>query len=273
MPAPADQTQSIFCAEYGEATPGRPPLVLVHGAGGTHLHWPPQLRRLPGEHVYALDLPGHGQSQKRDPAPKPEALIEAYAETVLGLLDHLEVPRAVVVGHSLGGAVALRLALDYPERVAGLGLVGTGARLRVAPELLAAPAADFDATVGEIIQRVFGPETPVPLKRLAHARMLAMDPHVLRADWLACDAFDVRDRLGEITVPAVVVTGTADQMTPEKHARRLAESLPGSKLCLVPGAGHMVMLEQPQAVAQALLSLQTTVAGNPAPPGPPAPGG
>jgi pimeloyl-ACP methyl ester carboxylesterase len=74
-------------------------------------------------------------------------------------------------------------------------------------------------------------------------------------------------------VPAVVVTGTADQMTPEKHARRLAESLPRSKLCLVPGAGHMVMLEQPQAVAQALLSLQTTVAGNPAPPGPPAPGG
>jgi pimeloyl-ACP methyl ester carboxylesterase len=103
--------------------------------------------------------------------------------------------------------------------------------------------------------------------------MLAVDPQVLRADWLACNTFDVRERLGEIAVPAVVVTGTADQMTPEKHARRLAESLPRAELRLVPGAGHMVMLEQPQAVAEALLSLQTIVAGSPAPPGPPAPGG
>jgi pimeloyl-ACP methyl ester carboxylesterase len=269
----ANQARGVFCAEYGEATPGRPPLILVHGAGGTHLHWPPQVRRLSGQQVYALDLPGHGQSQKLEPAPEPEALIEAYAGTVLDLLDHLELPQAVIAGHSLGGAVALTLALNAPERVAGLGLVGSGARLRVAPDLLASLEANFEATVGEIINRVFGPNVPAPLKRLAHVRMLAVDPQVLRADWLACNTFDVRDRLAEITVPAMVITGTADQMTPEKHARRLAEGLPRAELCLVEGAGHMVMLEQPQAVAQALLTLQTTAADNPAPPAPPAPGG
>jgi pimeloyl-ACP methyl ester carboxylesterase len=250
MPSFEYQDQPIYYVEHGEAA-GRPPLVLVHGAGGTHLHWPPQVRRLPGERVLALDLPGHGQSLPpggRGSAPLTD--VDAMAAAVLALVDHLRLERAVVVGHSMGGAVALTLALHHPERVAGLGLVGTGARLRVMPELLARLAADFAGAVDLIILSVFGPAAPEQLTRLARARMLMEDPRVLLADWQACNAFDVRERLGGIGVPVLVITGTEDRMTPEKYARFLAERLPQADLRLVAGAGHMVMLERPVEVAQ-----------------------
>ncbi len=252
MPVMAWAGQPLFYAAYGDAAAGRPPVVLVHGAGGTHLHWPPQVRRLAGARVLALDLPGHGQSAAADAATQAASSIEVKASAVLAVLDALGIARAVVVGHSMGGAIALALALARPERVAGLGLVGTGARLRVAPEILDGLTRDFAGTVAAIVERMFGPQAPERLKALALKRMLEVDARVLRADWDACNAFDVRERLGEIAAPCLVVTGSADVMTPEKYARFLAESLPAARLHVEAGAGHMVMLERPEAVAQVL---------------------
>lgn len=253
MPTFEYRGHPVFYTAHGPRAAGRVPLVLVHGAGGTHLHWPPQVRRLASRRVYALDLPGHGQSAwAREAAPTPLASTAEMAAAVAALLDHLQLQRAVVAGHSLGSAVALALALDGAGRVAALALLGAGARLRVAPELLHGLRADFAATVDVIIQRAYGPQAPEPLKRLARARMLQVDPQVLLADWLACDRFDVRDRLKTIQVPALIITGSADQMTPEKYARYLAAHLPQAELCLLPEAGHMVMLERPEEVAQRL---------------------
>src|SRR5574337_242258 len=121
----------LFHTDSGPSPAGGPLLVLVHGAGGTHRHWPEEVRALPGRRVIALDLPGHGGS----PGPAP-GTVAGLARSVLGLLDALGVPGAVVAGHSMGGAVALTLALEAPARVAGLCLVGTGARLRVSPAVL-----------------------------------------------------------------------------------------------------------------------------------------
>ena len=117
-----------------------PPLVLVHGAGGNLMHWPGELRRLPGHTVYALDLPGHGKS-----GGAGRAEIGAYAEVVRGFAEALGLVPFVLAGHSMGGAIALEFALRYPARLAGLILVGTGARLRVAPEILAGIQDDFKA--------------------------------------------------------------------------------------------------------------------------------
>jgi len=244
--------QPLFYAAYGEDIAGQPPVVLVHGAGGTHLHWPPQVRRLAGARVLALDLPGHGQSATAGASEQAASSIETKTEAVLAVLDALGIERAMVVGHSMGGALALALALAKPERVAGLGLVGTGARLRVAPEILDGLRRDFAGTVAAVVERMFGPMAPERLKALALERMLEVDARVLRADWEACNEFDVRERLGEIAAPALVVTGSADVMTPEKHGRYLAEKLPKARLHVEEGAGHMVMLERPEAVAQVL---------------------
>jgi pimeloyl-ACP methyl ester carboxylesterase len=247
MPFAQFRGQPLYYAEHLSGAPGGTPLVLVHGAGGTHLHWPPQVRRLPGVSVCALDLPGRGRS-----GGCASSSIADKAEAVLALLDHMGAARAVVGGHSMGGAIAQTLALSQPARVVGLVLVGTGGRLRVSQAILEGVARDFPATVGLIVESMFGPQASPDLKRLAHKRMLEVDPEVLLGDWRACNAFDVLPRLPEIAAPALVVAGTADTLTPEKYARYLAEHLPRARLCLVPGAGHMVMLEQPAAVAAAV---------------------
>ena len=105
------------------------------------MHWPGELRRLPDHEVYALDLPGTGA-----PAAKVGADIGAYAEVVREFADALKLPAFVLGGHSMGGAIALEFALRYGGRLAGLILVGTGARLRVAPEILAGMQNDIEGT-------------------------------------------------------------------------------------------------------------------------------
>src|SRR4030065_234274 len=124
-------TNNIFAFSHGAENVSRPPLVFIHGAGGTHLHWPPQVRRLHGQRVFALDLPGHGKS-----SGVGSQNIADYAKAAVDFLDAARLNAAVFVGHSMGSAIALTLALDFPKRVLGLGLVGSGARLRVAREIL-----------------------------------------------------------------------------------------------------------------------------------------
>jgi pimeloyl-ACP methyl ester carboxylesterase len=225
-----------------------PPLLLVHGAGGTHLHWPLALREMPGRRVLSVDLPGHGV------APPPgERTIEGYAGCLLGLLDALGIPRVVVAGHSMGGAIALTLAIEAPGRVAGLFLVGTGARLRITPALLEASADP--ARAGEVSGMVaafsFGPAATEG-DRQAHASGVAAQPAgILHGDLVACDAFDAMERLGSVRAPASVVVGQHDRLTPPKYAAFLRERLPGAGILVVPGAGHMVAIEAPDAVTGA----------------------
>lgn len=228
----------------GAPRPAGPPLVLVHGAGGNHMHWPGELRRLPGRTVYALDLPGHGKS-----GGAGRADIGAYAEVVRGVAEALALPRFALVGHSMGGAIAQEFALRYPGRLAGIVLVGTGARLRVAPQILTGILTDFQGTTGLMAQWTHGEHVDPNLLRLYTRRLREVDPQVIHDDFAACDAFDRRGDVGRIATPALILCGSADQMTPVKFSHYLHEQIAGSQLVVVPGAGHMVMLEQPAAVA------------------------
>ena len=229
------------------AAASAPAMVLVHGAGGTHLHWSAGLRRLSGVSVYAIDLPGHGRS-----AGEGCDTVAGYAEAVAAFLRAVGVERAIVTGHSMGGAVAQTMALDFTACVAGLVLVGTGGRLRVAPTILEGIRADFAKSVELITRFAWSPETPPRLTELGRQALVETGPDVLSGDFCACDRFDVMERLGEIKVPTLIVTGTADQLTPVKYARFLAESIPGARLTTVEGAGHMVMLERPAEVETAV---------------------
>jgi pimeloyl-ACP methyl ester carboxylesterase len=226
-----------------------PPVVLIHGAGGTHLYWPTEIRRLRGYHVYAPDLPGHGDSGGRG-----MQTIGAYTRALVSWLDALDLHSSVLIGHSMGGAIALCMALDHPSRVLGLGLVGAGARLRVSPELLEQTSnqTTFAGGVAAIISRSFSPQAPPRLVALATRRMSETRASVLYGDFLACDEFDVRERLAEIDQPTLIVCGAEDQMTPVRSAQFLACGIKNALLKVVPNAGHMVMLEQPLAVASAI---------------------
>ena len=224
-----------------------PALLLVHGAGGTRLHWPGELRRLSGVTVYTLDLPGHGRS-----GGTGCDTIEGYVEAVVAFLDAVRVERAVILGHSMGGAIAMTLALDFAGRVSGLVLVATGARLRVAPAILERVRDDFEDSVEIITRFAWSPEAPPALTELGRQALLETGPDVLLGDFTACDRFDVMERLGEIRVPTLVIAGTADQLTPPKYARFLAGHTPDAQLVLVEDAGHMVMLERPVETVQAV---------------------
>jgi len=233
----------------GETDPGSPPLVLIHGAGGSRLHWPPGIRRLPGRRVLAVDLPGHGDS----PGPGA-ASIDEYAGVVLEWMEANGLAGAVVAGHSMGGAIALQLALRTPGSLTGLVLVSSGARLRVAPAILEASSqpTTFPHAVDTIIEWAFSETADPRLVELAHARMLDVDPAVLHGDFAACDAFDVLEQLDRIELPALVLCGDQDRLTPPKYSQALTERIRGARLAMIPGAGHMVMLEEPRATAEAL---------------------
>ena len=244
MPSLTLNDRTLFYSESRDSLSRRPPLVLIHGAGGQHSHWPPHLRRLPDTTVYAPDLPGHGKS-----AGPGRRTATAYAADVLGLMDGLGLERAVIGGHSMGGAIALTLAVNHPDRLAGLLLMSSGARLRVTPEILDGLLNDFEGTIDLIVGLAYGPDAPDQLTRLGKRVLMQCDPQVIHGDYVACNVFDVMDRLPEIQAPTLVVVGTADQMTPEKYARHMAETIPNAQLVLVEGAGHMAPIEMPQEVA------------------------
>ncbi|MGD2057447.1 MAG: alpha/beta hydrolase [Anaerolineales bacterium] len=228
---------------------GGPPLVFVHGAGGDHLHWPPQVRRLPEHTVYALDLPGHGRS-----GGPGCGRIEDYVERIETWMDDMHISRVILGGHSMGGAITQQFALDSPQRLAGLILVGTGARLRVDPSILeaTADAQRLEEAVDAIIDWSFSESAPERLTELARRRMLDVDHIVIHDDFVACDQFDVMDRVNEIKLPALVLCGEQDRLTPMKYSEYLFDKLVQARLIRVPDAGHMVMLEQPEIAARAI---------------------
>lgn len=240
---------NIYAFEHLTRAAGSPNVVLIHGAGGTHLHWPPHIRRLPNAHVHAIDLPGHGKSKGRG-----RQSIGAYVESVLTWLDEKKIRKAVFVGHSMGGAIALTIGLHHPERVLALGLVGTGARLRVDPVLMenASRSETFPSLVEAMTERAFGPKTPERLKKLGAKRMAETRPVVLHSDFLACNTFDIMDALDQIQAPCLVLCGENDQLTPPRRAQYLHDQLPHAELQIFPQTGHMLQLEAPDAVARAL---------------------
>ncbi len=229
-------------------------VVLLHGAGGSHLSYPPSIRRLSGFHIYALDLPGHGKS-----GGEGERSIEAYGGRVLDWMRAAGLEAAVIAGHSMGGAIAQTLAIEAPESVLGLVLIGTGARLPVNPQLLAeiATPETYRTALGKIIAWSFDPSCPPRLMELVAKRMAETRPEVLVGDFIACDAFDLTERVSEIKCPTLVICGENDKMTPPRNAHFLTSQISGADLEIIPQAGHMVMLEKPQAVASALARFLT----------------
>lgn len=246
MPFATVGTERIFYAQHGERGL---PVVFIHGAGGSHLVWGAQLRAL-GEiaRAVALDLPGHGKSD-----PNGRDSVDAYRDVVLGLLDTLVFDRAVIVGHSMGGAIAQTLALSHPDRVAGLGLVGTGARLRVLPAILDSVLNDFDNTARLVVEYSYAPGADAEMLRLAEEQLRACTPQVTHDDFAACDRFDVMARLAEIRAPTLIVCGREDRLTPLKYSEFLASRIPHARLVRIEGAGHSVMIEQAEEVSRALV--------------------
>lgn len=247
MPFLETEQGEVFFAQRGE---GEPALFFVHGAGGTHQHWGLQLRAFLEDagRVAIFDLPGHGRS----PGPG-RGSVANYSSVLLALLDALKVERAILAGHSMGGAIALWTALTAPLRVVGLVLVGTGARLPVLPALFdCLEQGDVAAVAKEIVQRAYGSKAPPGLRELGEAAFQQNDPKVFYEDLLACSTYDVMTRLEDITCPTLIICGDEDGITPPRFSRYLHEHIATSELVVIHGAGHMVLMERSETVNAAV---------------------
>lgn len=232
--------------------PARPTLFLIHGAGGSREDWPTALRARPD--VVALDLPGHGEA-----AGSGCDTVTAYAAAVLTQINRYQTSRWVAAGHSLGGAIALTLALQAPAGLAGLILISTGARLRVNPFLLQALAQQPDLAFEQMDAFCWGADAAPAVRQGWRTRLAQTPPAITHGDLLACDQFDVRSQVSQITRPTLVLYGMVDQMTPPKHNQFLADQIAGAQRQAWEGAGHMLPLERPQAVTAAIQQFLATL--------------
>ncbi len=237
----------IWYEDNRDPTVHSPPLLLIHGAGADHTDWPAELRRLPDSSVIAPDLPGHGRSPG-----KGHTSITGYAADMVALLDALHIERAIVAGHSMGGAIAQTIALNYPQRVAGLLLVATSARLQVNDAILNGIRTKTAETIALIGKWGWSKDAPEQIRRLWRSRQMATDPEITYGDYVACNHFDVRERLGRARTPCLLISGSVDKMTPPDWMDDTASRIAGSKLVRIEGCGHWVMLEQPETVAAAV---------------------
>lgn len=225
------------------APPSSVPLVLVHGGGGVGQLWQHQLLAFP--RAVAPDLPGHPEGPGLSTVPDIAGWIVRWME------EHGHAP-GVLGGHSLGGAVALQAALAAPERLRGLILIGTGARLRVRPEFFELLRTDYDQAIDELLRWWFTAAAPPRVVERARTALRAVPPTVVHDDFWAADRFDVMGRVHEIALPTLILCGQQDHMTPVKYSEYLRRQIPAAHLVVIPEAGHMVMLEKPREVNAAI---------------------
>lgn len=217
-------------------------LVFIHGAGGTSMTWHLQLLRF--SDVVAIELPGH-------PTGVGFSSIQDYSQHVAELLDKNKITNPILVGHSMGGAIAIELALRNSS-LSALVLVGTGARLRVRQDILAKISENYPEAAKLIARWSVSPNCdPIIIDRIAQ-EMLKVRAEVTYGDFLACDKFDRMSEVASIRQRTLVICGADDLLTPPKYSQYLHEKILDSRLVLIPGAGHIVMLEKHREFNRAL---------------------
>jgi pimeloyl-ACP methyl ester carboxylesterase len=252
-------------------SPDVPAVLFLHGAGMDGSVWALQAPRLGAKGATALvpDLPGHGRS-----GGDLLTSIDSLAALVWQLADALGLRRIALVGHSMGALTALAAAGARPERATHLALLGAALALPVNAALLAAARDEPAKAAGLIAGWGLGCRASltgggVPggsLDGAVRALLAGARPGALHADLAACDAYkDGTAAAARVTCPTLVLIGAEDRMAPPKRGRELAAAIAGAAAVVVPGAGHMLMLEAPEPVARALIGGLTRPRPSPAP--------
>ncbi len=219
-------------------------LIFVHGSGGSGEAWRYQVNHF--KNAVAVDLPGH---------PEGELLntIDGCADWLNDYIMKMDFQDVVLIGHSLGGGIALQYSLKYPGRLKGVVTVGSGARLRVLPMILEMLEKEVEepAQFGEFASQPFE-SVEKGFAEVLTQKTLENGPTAMLNDLKACDQFDVMDRLEEIQVPLLALCGDQDIMTPPKYSRFMVDGIKGAKVEIIPGGTHMVFAEKPDEVNKAI---------------------
>ncbi len=257
MPEDALPPVDLPCRDEGEG----PTLVLLHGVGLSHSIWNPVVRELvPKFRVLAPDLRGHGKS------PTPEGSTFSFAELegdVLRLLDTKRVDSAYLVGHSGGALLALRLALDHPQRVRGLVMISGAAYTDSHTRAISQRWTDTyekdgaDAFGLRLLKDLYYPdwiEAHLDFADQVRAAVRHQDFGPAKRWSQAMSKFDEKARVPTITIPTLIVQAMDDQVVDASHGRILRQSIPGAQIRILAETGHMVPLERPKETAEAIWS-------------------
>ncbi len=220
--------------------PQNPTIIFVHGAGGSAATWFLQLKSISKEfHVVAIELNGHGKSPDR----KEKDTTNSYLRDIKQVVENYEKP--VLAGHSMGGMLSQLFALQYPELLSGIILIGTGAKLRVMPAIFEMLETNFEGYVSAAGDYMFHEGASRKLIESSMIEIRKCKPEIISRDFAACNDFDIMDSVSTITLPTLILVGKQDLMTPMKYSEFLHARIPNSILHIIDNAGHSVMLEQP----------------------------
>jgi len=224
----------------------KPTLIFIHGAALSKGLWEFQVKGLSDiANTIAIDLPGH----KDSPGTACDQISD-YAASVNKFIEQIQAPNPVLCGLSMGGAIVLDLLLSHPDKyIAGI-LMHTGARLKVMPFVFETIEKDFTQYFDLVVDFATAQKSDKSqLKKILTDIGVTSHKTVL-TDFLACDGFDVMDRLEEINVPLMVVIGDEDNITPAKYGEFLHKNILNAKLETIAAAGHLSPIEKPEEINQ-----------------------
>ena len=237
---------NIYYTQYQGSSSSRPPVILIHGAGSNHLCWPAEIRRLRETTVYAIDLPGHGKS-----SGVAHHRVSSYQAAIIDFIAQLGLNQAVLVGHSLGAAIGLQLALEHPQHVTGLVCISAAASFQIDPTFI--NLFRLQQTQKKALEILYYYFSPKYGKTQWYPNLLKSLPTVRNSLWYAdlraTAHFDLRSQLSRITTPTLVLAGEGDPLVPISTAAHLARQLPIARIKAFPQHGHLLMLEEPKGVA------------------------
>ncbi len=240
---------------------GKNAVLLLHGLGADSESWPSQLSALAnaGCRPLALDLPGFGRS----PAYPGRWTIAKTTDAVVDFVGKMGINQFDVVGISMGGTLALKMALDFPEHISRLVLINTFARLKPGTpgqalyflrRFLIIKTGSRRHQAGYVAGRIFPGESQKELRGFLENKIMQADGKVYQQAMLSLGLFRAEKRLSEIKIPTLVISGSKDTTVALESQKKLAAAIPSARHVIIAGGGHGVTVDHPQEVNQALLS-------------------
>lgn len=235
-----------YVAQGEPLAPGDAPLVFVHGLSDSWRSYEPILSLMPDQQAFAFTQRGHGEATQ----PRYGYAATDFADDLAAFLDAMRIPRAVLVGHSMGSTAVQRFAIDHPERVAGVVIFGANASWKD-NEVWESVVSQFTDPITPEFVRDFQCSDRVPAARLE--MMIAESLPVPARTWQeagrALLAADFADELPRITAPTLVIWGAEDPLCSQEEQARLCDLIPQAELLVYPDAGHNLHWEHPECFA------------------------
>ncbi|MBN1472633.1 MAG: alpha/beta hydrolase [Syntrophaceae bacterium] len=234
-------------------------LFFIHGSGGNHSIWSHQYGRLHKNfNIVAVNLPGHGHS-----GGNGEKDVKHCCEWINRLFDVLDLTNVIMIGHSLGAAITLQFSVIHPQKVAGIVCIGGGMKMPVNSfflDFMQTNPAEIPAEIIALICKYsLAKENRSKFSDVLGKSIMLSKVDIMYGDLLACNALDLTRDTDNISVPALIVCGGEDKMTPPDLSRQLAARIRGARLEIIEGAGHMVMIEKPVEFNNVLEKFAMTV--------------